>query len=83
MSAPRSYSPFPGPFYEGSPLNQAKNFRRAKSEWLFAFPSAPLGAGLAENFKWCDFISAPGVAEQTRLVQNMDTSSAPFGGTFP
>ena len=74
---------FPRPLYEGYPLNQAKNFRRAKSEWLFAFPSAPLGAGLAENFKWCDFISAPGVAEQTRLVQNMDTSSAPFGGTFP
>ena len=34
---------FPRPLYEGYPLNQAKNFRRAKSEWLFAFPSAPLG----------------------------------------
>ena len=43
MSAPRSYSPFPGPFYEGYPLNQAKNFRRAKSEWLLLFHSGPLG----------------------------------------
>ena len=32
MSAPRSYSPFPGPHLRGLPLEPGKNFRRAKSE---------------------------------------------------
>ena len=38
----------PVPHYGGYPLDQAKYFRRAKSEWLFAAHSGPLGPGCAK-----------------------------------
>ena len=49
MSAPRSYSPYPrSPNYGGYPLGQAEHFRRAKSEWLSAVQSGPLGPGFSK-----------------------------------
>ena len=36
----------PGPHYEGYPLDRAKHFRRAKSEWLVPISIGPLGPGL-------------------------------------
>ena len=38
----------PGPHYGGYPFGRAKNFRRAKSEWLLSFHSGPLGPGFAK-----------------------------------
>ena len=35
----------PDPHYGGYPFGRAKNFRRAKSEWLLLFHSGPLGPG--------------------------------------
>jgi len=52
-------------------LSDALNSRRATGPWV------------CKNCRWCGFTSAPGFAEPTCLVQNTDTSSAPFGGTFP
>ena len=48
LSGPAGHLPLtggavPGPLYEGYPLNQAKNLRRAKSEWLISIPAGPLG----------------------------------------
>ena len=38
----------PGPHYEGYPLDRAKHFRRAKSEWLVPISIGPLGPGFAK-----------------------------------
>ena len=38
----------PGPHLRGLPLGVGKNFRRAKSEWLSAISSGPLGPGFAK-----------------------------------
>ena len=59
----------PDPRYGGYPLGWVENFRRAKSEWRFAIPPAPLGASLAENFEWCGSTAAPGFAEPTLPVR--------------
>ena len=73
----------PVPHYEGRKLesvsgisgaqnlSDTQNFRRATGPWV------------CKNCRWCGFTSAPGFAEPTCLVQNTDTSSAPFEGTFP
>ena len=38
----------PGPHSEGYPLDRAKHFRRAKSEWLVPISTGPLGPGFAK-----------------------------------
>ena len=49
VAAPASMPPTPWtPVYGGYPLGRAKHFRRAKSEWLSAISSGPLGPGFAK-----------------------------------
>ena len=49
FAAPASMLPTPWtPVYGGYPLGQAEHFRRAKSEWLSAILSGPLGPGFAK-----------------------------------
>ena len=49
VAAPASMPPTPWtPVYGGYPLGQAEHFRRAKSEWLSAISSGPLGPGFAK-----------------------------------
>ena len=67
----------------GLPLEPGKNFRRAKSEWLSAISSGPLGPGFLENWSWCDSTTAPGVAEPTCLVRNTGYLIRPLRGHLP
>ena len=73
----------PDPYYGSYPLSQTKNFRRAKSEWLSAISSGPLGPGFLENWSWCDSTTAPGVAEPTCLVRNTGYLIRPLRGHLP
>ena len=71
-------SPFTGVIpWSGQSISGAQNLSDDLN------PRRATGPCLPQNCNSCDFTTAPGVAEQTRLVQNTDTSSAPFGGTFP
>ena len=81
VAAPASMPPTPWtPVYGGYPLGRAKHFRRAKSEWLSAISSGPLGPGFLENWSWCDSTTAPGVAEPTCLVRNTGYLNPPPSG---
>ena len=73
----------PDPYYGSYPLSQTKHFRRAKSEWLSAISSGPLGPGFLENWSWCDSTTAPGVAEPTCLVRNTGYLIRPLRGHLP
>ena len=73
----------PDPYYGGYPLSQAKHFRRAKSEWLSAISSGPLGPGFLENWSWCDSTTAPGVDGPTCLVRNTGYLIRPLRGHLP
>ena len=73
----------PGPHLRGLPLEPGKNFRRAKSEWLSAISSGPLGPGFLENWSWCGSTTAPGVAEPTCLVRNTGYLIRPLRGHLP
>ena len=73
----------PGPLLRGLPLEPGKNFRRAKSELLPAISSGPLALGF-----WKIGVGAIpqprlGLPSQHAWFETRDTSSAPFGGTFP
>ena len=80
MSAPRSYSPFPGPHLRGFPLEPGQNFpaRGNLSECLnFSRATGPWGC---KNCRWCGSVSAPEFAEPTLPVRML--SGRPVSGPY-
>ena len=80
MSAPRSYSPFPGPHLRGLPLEPGQNFpaRGNLSECLnFSRATGPWGC---KNCRWCGSVSAPEFAEPTLPVRML--SGQPVSGPY-
>ena len=71
MSAPRSYSPFPGPLFTGDALLVCAAMvpaRKIRSACLRFLP-APLGAWVVQICCWCSFRTAPEYAEPTLPVR--------------
>ena len=68
----------PGPLLRGLPLEPGKNFRRAKSEWLSAISSGPLGPG-------CSKIAAVAVPHLRLALPNQRSRSGFCcrGGLWP
>ena len=67
-------------------LGKARSLHRSSSPTQTRFAGLCVGGRLrrpvwVENFSWCGSIGAPGFFQPTLPVR--DTSSAPFGGTFP
>ena len=65
---------------------KARSLHRSSSPTQTRFAGLCVGGRLrrpvwVENFSWCGSIGAPGFFQLTLPVR--DTSSAPFGGTFP
>jgi len=65
----------PGPHYEGYPLDRAKHFRRAKSEWLVPISIGPLGPGFAKIIAGAVSLPRLALPNRRQLVRGLGSLS--------